>query len=198
MLSELNQLDTRLFLLINGWHGAWADQLMMAVSGKWMWLPLYAYLLWRLYNASGKQFYWTLLAIALMIASSDQLCNFFKETTMRLRPSQEPALASMVHLVNGYSGGMYGFFSAHAANTFAVVAFALEMLSGRPKFLRWALPVFGLLVGYSRIYLGVHYPGDVLVGMVAGASIGGMYALLLKSFTQGINNRKALQKPGRA
>ena len=172
MLESLKSIDTSLFLFLNGLHSAFFDQVMWLASGRFTWIPLYALLLWLLFGEHRKHYWLVLLSIILMIVLSDQLCNLFKETFMRLRPSNEPSLINLVHIVNGYTGGFYGFYSGHASNSFAVALFAIGMLKRFRNFLVPGMISFAVLVSYSRIYLGVHYPGDVLTGAITGSLIG--------------------------
>lgn len=173
MIEYLLEADTQLFQFLNGFHAPWLDQLMFIVSGKWIWIPLYIwflYLLYRKYNK--KQFALMILAIVIGITASDQVASgVLKPLTHRLRPSHEPALASTIHLVNNYKGGKYGFASSHASNTFAIATLLFLSLS-ETKMKYWWLFLWATIISYSRIYLGVHYPGDVLVGILIGALSG--------------------------
>jgi len=114
---------------------------------------------------------------AVMILVSDQLSNLAKETFQRLRPSHEPGL--MVHLVNAYKGGEYGFYSGHATNNFSIAVFMIVLAGKRFKWI-WmiALP-YALLISYTRVYLGVHFPGDILAGAIMGSLIGYLFGRLM-------------------
>jgi undecaprenyl-diphosphatase len=120
------------------------------------------------------------ITIALMIAVSDQVCNLFKDNVLRLRPSQEPHLQSLVHIVNDYRGGTYGFYSAHSSNAFAVAFFMISILAVQRKYIIPVSLTYAILTAYSRIYLGVHYPGDVLMGTLMGILLGTGSALVHK------------------
>lgn len=182
MLEHLEALDRSAFLAINGWHAAWADELMLLVSGKSTWIPLYVFLLFLLQRRLGwRGLVWAVPVIGLMILCSDQgSVQLFKESVHRLRPCHEPTLSGMVHLVPEGCGGQYGFVSSHAANHSAIAFFMIGILGGRPRWSIPALVIWAALVGYSRIYLGVHYPGDVLVGSLFGASVGIIFAVALR------------------
>lgn len=179
LLERLDALDREAFLAINGAHTPWADGLMIAVSEMLVWLPLYVFFLFVLRRRFGwKGLWWSLPVIALMVWCSDSgSVMLFKNTVQRLRPCHQPELAGLVHVVDG-CGGSFGFVSSHASNHFAIATFMAGVLAGTP---RWAAPmlfVWATLIGYSRIYLGVHYPGDVLVGALYGSIVGAIFAVL--------------------
>lgn len=176
MLESLKTLDENLFLFLNAHHNPFFDQVMWQFSSKIFWIPLYILLLWILHRRFPKHFWTVLLAIGLMIAASDQLCNLAKFSVMRLRPTNEPHIQALVHTVNGYTGGMYGFYSAHASNAFSL-AFFVIMVGAKPQ--KYVIPlvlIYAICTAYSRIYLGVHYPGDVLTGIFIGSLLGTVIA----------------------
>jgi undecaprenyl-diphosphatase len=141
---------------------------MFQASRTLVWLPLYLLLLAGLLRTYRKDFWMPLAGVALALLFTDQITSgLMKPFFERLRPSQEPSLAGIIHLVDDYKGGLYGFASSHAANTFGVAMFFWLLLRNR---WRWVslLFVWAASMTYTRIYLGVHYPGDVLVGAVVG------------------------------
>jgi len=172
MLETIKSLDESLFLFLNGQHNTFFDPLMWLFSAKLFWGPLYVWFLWLLYKKYPKHYWTVLITIALLIVISDQLCNLSKESVMRYRPSQEPHLQTLVHTLNGYRGGTYGFYSGHASNAFAVAFFMISLVAGERKYIIAVSILYAVLTAYSRIYLGVHYPGDILMGAIVGTILG--------------------------
>ncbi|MFY7972688.1 MAG: phosphatase PAP2 family protein [Flavobacteriales bacterium] len=175
----MGSIDQQLFLALNFDGGPTLDSFMWWASGKWSWVPLYVFLLLAMKKKlEWKPFFWALVMIAVCIAINDQVASgLFKNWIQRLRPSHEPALEGLVHLVrepngNWYKGGSFGFYSSHAANNAGVACFFLLLMNVREWQKIVMLLFMVLTVGYSRIYLGVHYPGDILMGFFMGIIIG--------------------------
>jgi len=169
-MEMLLQFDKDLFLMLNGFHGPVGDFLFWALSLKTIWVPLYAVLLYLLYRQYGWKRTVVLLAfVGLLVVMSDQGSGWVKDSVKRLRPSHEPDLAGQVHLVRNYHGGKFGFVSSHAANSMGIALFLGVFLKRTWKPIPWILVAWALLVSYSRIYLGVHYPLDILGGCLLGA-----------------------------
>lgn len=182
MISVLQQIDVQILKTINGWHTPWADALMWRVSGTLLWIPLYAYFVYRLIQKFKKRSVYILLVAALLVASTDQTANLIKKSQGRLRPSHQQELAPDLHLVNDYRGGKFSFPSGHAINTMGVAVFLTLLLGGTFPFMRWLPLAWSLLVGFSRIYLGVHFPSDVLAGFILGAFWGWLCYHLARKF----------------
>ena len=178
MLESVKTLDENLFVFLNAHHNPFFDQVMWLFSETVFWIPLYIFVLWMLHKRFPKHFWTVLLAIGLMIAASDQLCNVFKYSVMRFRPTSEPHIQALVHTVNGYRGGTYGFYSAHSSNAFSLACFIIAVGVKQRKYIIPIVLIYAILTAYSRIYLGVHYPGDVLTGAIIGAILGIVFAYL--------------------
>jgi undecaprenyl-diphosphatase len=145
---------------------------MEVCSEKEASIPLYAFLLYHIYGAYKRRTWGILLSIVILIVMTDQFTTtLMKPFFERPRPSHEPTLQGLVHLVNGYSGGKYGFASSHAANTFGVAMFLSCLLKREKPWISW-LFLWAAFVSYTRIYLGVHYPGDIIVGALIGILFG--------------------------
>ncbi len=178
-MGTLQQIDSSIFLYFNGMHASWTDVLFYYISNRFVWIPLYLLLAFFLFRRYRKKAWIVVAAVVISVFLSDQSCNLIKRTVQRPRPSHNIELVDQVHLVakpDGtlYKGGPYGFPSSHAANAMAL-AFIVVIFLTREKTL-WTLLMFFwmLLVSYSRIYLGVHYPGDIIVGWCVGAIWSGL------------------------
>jgi len=181
-LNMLNTWDTDLFLILNGAHNSFWDFIMFWASDKFIWIPVYALFLFILWRKYYSKIWIVILFAALLIFLSDQISvHLFKDVFQRLRPCNDPALEGMVHLVNGKCGGSFGFYSSHASNIFAIAVFVISLLGKKNLWMLLLILIWADLIAYSRIYLGVHYSGDVIAGVVAGSLMGWMVARFLKN-----------------
>lgn len=183
LLLEMNELiafftsiDNQLLLLINDAHTPLMDVLMWHYSLKWIWLPFYV----GIYALIIKRYsIMTIIAVSifivLLIICTDQCGQFLKHYVARPRPSHSQ-LEYVLHYVNGYHGGKYGLPSNHAANSAAFASFLTYVL--RNRIWTAVLTVWSIIMGYSRIYLGVHYPSDVIAGFIIGAAIGQLFGYI--------------------
>lgn len=194
MLETLNNIDKDLFLFLNGMHSDTFDVIMVWVSGKTTWWPFYLLLLGYLGWMRKWQLVPIIIFIAFSITLSDQSSvHLFKEVFERLRPCKEPELRGLVHLVNGKCGGLYGFVSSHAANVFGIML--LLSLIVKKRWFTFTLLLWALLVGYSRVYLGVHYPGDVICGALLGILIGYLLYILFNWLIKKLPGSWKMQNP---
>lgn len=160
-------IDQNLLLALNFDGGPLLDQVMYIVSGKFTWIPLYILLLWLVYRRSGWRGAALFLGLAaMMVLCADQSCTFAKNHFSKFRPTHYPPLEGLVHTVNGYVGGLYGTVSSHAANSVGLAVLASMVI--RRRWVTVTLAVWSVAVCYSRIYLGVHYPMDILLGTLTG------------------------------
>lgn len=185
MTEWLKDLDVNLFLYLNSKHSPAADQLMYWVSYRFTWVPLYILLLWGLVKKEKKAVWLTLVAAAVLITCTDQLSVLIKETVQRYRPCHNLSLQSLVHTLDGKCGGQYGFVSSHAANSFALATFLYLFFRDHSRITGITLLAWALLVCYSRVYSGVHYPLDLAGGAITGIILAaGIYFLREKLKTK--------------
>ncbi|MBU2553846.1 MAG: phosphatase PAP2 family protein [Bacteroidetes bacterium] len=172
MFDFLLHLDKELLLAINQQHSVFLDYLMVFASAKLTWLPLYLFLAYLIVKRFKWQSALVFVMIALTIAIADQSSvHLFKETFLRLRPCHQPDLTELIRTIKG-CGGQYGFVSSHATNSAALVAFLFMVLKPVNRWLATLLIIYVLLIMYSRVYLGVHFPADVLAGAALGICCG--------------------------
>ena len=193
MLERLIHIDTEILLAINGWHAPWADTLMWIISAKETWIPLYLLLIgllvWRYRQPATTRVKWMqkvpacvlmIIVIGLAVGAADFIASgILKDWVARPRPSRVPELEGVLHLVNGYKSGRYGFVSSHAANTMACGL--LFSLIWRKKITTCGLMLWVAANCYSRMYLGVHYPLDILGGLIVGALVAWVAFVMLRS-----------------
>lgn len=174
-MEELLHLDHQFFLYLNNLGNSSWDGFWNFVTNKWSSIPFYGFLVYLLFRWIGwKSAVAVLVLVAVMITATDQLANLFKDGFQRLRPCRQEGVMEYTRFV-AVRCGLYGYFSAHAASSTALVVFLGNIFKSHNSKMIWLLVVWGLMVSYSRIYVGVHYPSDVISGMLIGGGIG--YAL---------------------
>jgi undecaprenyl-diphosphatase len=166
------EADKQLFMYLNGFYNSFFDTLMFFITRKETWLPLYLVLVWFIFKTYRSKGYVIVLFLLIGLIASDQLSGLIKDAVQRLRPVYEPQIKDMVH--NYFRmGGNYGFFSAHAANAFVLAVFTSLLFNNR--LYSSVIIIWALIVSYSRIYLGVHYPLDILAGIAFGSLFGWVF-----------------------
>ncbi len=190
MFDYLSQIDTEIFLFLNGRNSAFWDGVMFWISGKIQWFPLYIGLLaWLIYVFRWKAFIIGFFIIILITLADQGAVLLFKDNIQRLRPCHDPDIQHLVHTVNNYCGGKYGFVSNHAANTFALAMFTSILF--KIRWYTYCIFAWALLVSYSRIYLGVHYPGDIIGGAIWGIAAAIAVFYLYRHFESYLTRKKA-------
>ncbi len=198
LFEQLLEFDKNLLLCLNSYHSPLWDNFFWIITTTAVWLPLYftlAYIFIKNYSVRGV---WFVVFIAILIVLCDQISSsIFKVFFERLRPSREPFLRDIVHIVGNKRGGMYSFVSSHATNSFGLAMFL--SLIFRNRWFNVVIFFWATLFSYSRIYLGLHYPGDILGGAILGISIAGMvYALYINLLPRFVfishHNRQTLKK----
>ncbi|BDD04195.1 phosphatase PAP2 family protein [Aureibacter tunicatorum] len=170
-LEKVIQWDKELFLYLNGKHVDFLDPIMQTITASKTWIPFYLILVGFVYYKYRKHSWLIFLGVGLVILLADQTTSgFMKPFFERFRPCHDPEIKDLVHLVKG-CGGRYGFASSHAANTFGLATFLYVRTHKQLKWMGW-LFLWAAIVSYSRIYVGVHYPLDIIVGGLIGVISG--------------------------
>jgi undecaprenyl-diphosphatase len=179
MIDYLMDIDADALLAVNGLHDLFQDAFWWFVTAKWSSALLVLALLWILLHQNRRHALLVLVMLALAVLVADQVSSgLIKHLVERLRPTHDPSLESMVHVINGYRGGLYGFVSSHAAN-FSAIAMLVSLVM-RHRLVTISMFGWALLQCYSRMYLGVHYPGDIIGGLAVGMLAGWLVWLLMR------------------
>ncbi|WP_213196105.1 phosphatase PAP2 family protein [Cloacibacterium caeni] len=178
-MEEIILEDKQAMIFLNNLGSSTFDPFWILVSEKWFWIPLYVIFLYFLYkNFNKKSLFYILLFIALGITASDQIANIFKFGFERLRPCHDTSLEGLLREVK--CGGKFGFYSAHSSNSFFVATYLTILLGKKIKQLPYFLFVWAAIVAYSRVYLGMHFPGDIIIGAIMGILLALFFGTLAK------------------
>ena len=181
MLNFLIEKDQQLLIYLNNLGSGNWDATWLIITNKFTAIPLYLLLIFILFKKYGfKVGALSLVAVVLLITCSAQVCNLFKYGIERLRPCHDQDVKNLIRHVKPSCGGRYGFFSAHASNSAAIAVFFGFLFRKHYKNLLYILLVWAIVVSYSRVYLGVHYPLDVLCGFASGSVIAYVFYKLVK------------------
>lgn len=195
MIDQLIEYDKELLRFLNGFHAPWLDPIMFILTETVAWFPLYLFMLYLIVKEYKKESWIILLGLAITILLADQItASIMKPYFARLRPSREPTLIGLIHLVQGYTGGQFGFASSHAANTFGAATFFFLLFRNTKRWIGW-LFIWAAFMTYTRIYLGVHYPGDIMAGGAVGV-VCGWTAYKFSEWLKIWNEKRKLPSPG--
>lgn len=182
MIENLSSIDQKLFLVINSWHTTWLNPLMVFFSSQLIWLPFVIFILFISFKQlDRKSFYIFVLFLLLAVIASDVTSSYLlKNIVQRLRPCRVSEIKAVMNNFGQKCGGRFGFVSSHAANSLCILVFSFLVLKFKSRmfYLIWLIPI---IVSFSRIYLGVHYPGDVVGGMLVGTTWGILLAMFFKN-----------------
>ncbi|WP_111709542.1 phosphatase PAP2 family protein [Lutibacter citreus] len=183
MIESLIDKDVELFIFLNNLGTTQWDSFWLIITNKFSAIPLYILLLYLTFKKLGfKKTVIIVLFIGLLIAVTDQTSNLFKYGFKRLRPCHNENISHLVRLVKDSCGGLYSYFSAHAANSMSIALFFSFLLKDKFKFIPYILITWALLVAYSRVYIGVHFPGDIITGILIGAVYSVLFYWALQLF----------------
>lgn len=184
MLEKILDLDTQLFIYLNSLGSETYDGFWLLITKQVNWIPFFLILFYLIYIKLGtKQTLYLLLFVAVLLLVTDQITNLFKYTFQRTRPCNNPEIISFIRVVQVRTS--FSFFSGHAANTMAVATFLYFIFKNQFKYF-WLLFLWPLIFAYSRIYLGLHYPIDILTGYLVGFLLGyGMFQLYQLALKKG-------------
>ena len=177
MFEEILKLDSKLFLFLNNLGTTKFDAFWLSLSKIEANILMYLFLIFLFFHIKKLRpkflyIFYLLFVIAIMITITDQGANFFKDSFQRLRPCYNESISDSLRLVKENCGGKYGFFSAHASNSFSLAIFFGLLFKNRIRYMIIITTVYASLISYSRIYLGVHFPIDIIVGSSFGIFVG--------------------------
>lgn len=200
IVNWLESVDANLLVLINSWNSPFMDELMWILTGKFIWFPLYLFLFYLVYKKTSTRVFiaYALIGFALVGLADFIATHGFKYNVARYRPSHNLHLKNILHFYeikpgDFYKGGQYGFVSGHATNSIAIALYFGLLLKRFYKNILGALIIWALIVCYTRMYLGVHYPSDIIGGLLLGTLLSSLAYLLFKKISNRLEKNKVKQ-----
>ncbi|MDR2836905.1 MAG: phosphatase PAP2 family protein [Bacteroidales bacterium] len=187
MIEFIKHIDQSVFLFFNGLHLSFLDPIMKFISSNWFWIPIVLLFIGLYIKYFKKKFWIPIVFTIICFALTDSGATFVKNSAKRYRPSHNLEIQNQVHVVDNYRGGQYGFFSGHASNSFGLAL--LTLLFIRKKYYTIIVSVWAIIVSYSRIYVGVHYPLDIFCGFLYGILIATILYLIYTKFIRKFTNK---------
>jgi undecaprenyl-diphosphatase len=176
-MDTILEIDKELLIWINSFHADWLDPIMMTITQTVFWIPVYLIFIYLIFKKLESYQWIAIIGAVLTVVLADQItASIMKPLFQRLRPSHDPTIKDLLHLIANskgeiYRGGFYGFASSHAANTFGVSTFLWLLLKDKTKWIGLSF-LWAAILTYTRLYLGVHFPGDIIVGAIVGMLCG--------------------------
>ena len=184
MFETLKNIDRDLLLFGNSFHNGFLDKIIPHLTGIWVWLPLFIWWTYELYKIYGKKLAIIVLCVIGLLVAADRSSVLIKNTVKRYRPSHNLELKDKVYIVDNYRGGQYGYVSSHATNAFAITFFIFFLIrSTSKKWMKLSLALWALIFCFTRIYLGVHYPFDLLSGALLGSLLAFLFYKIFCKFS---------------